>query len=590
MILERVALRDFGVYRGRHVVELSPPSPDRPVISIGGPNGAGKTAFFDAVQLALFGKMAGPSRCSGLRYEDVLRRAISRGVDAKDGAALEVELRRVVEGRPELVAVRRSWSVREEYVRERVEVRRNGALDPLLSDAWAEHVEELMPARVSRLFFFGGEKLESLADVERSAEALRTAIHGLLGVDLVDQLLADLLVIERRKRTEHRCVAERGAVEAMAVEVQRLEEQRTRLVEEREAARPKLDQAQIALRDAEERFEAGGGDVVARRAELEVTRAALDEELRRVEKELRALAEGAAPLLLVMDLLTRVAADGDAEPALASVHEDLATELPARLRRDLDDADRLLRALGAVDRRLASVPQADAMETLATARAAAREDVARAEHALRRIDEDLARVTRAHERELGAYSRKLKEAVEEQSEVEAASRILACSERVRETMKRFRRAVLDERVRRIEALVLEGFRALVRKPALVTELRVDPRTFTIKLQGADRRELSPERLGAGERQLLAVAILWGIGRASGRALPVVIDSPLGRLDSVHRDRLVERYLPNAGRQVILLSTGDDLDARQAAKLQPHVGRSYVIRHDDGEGTSRIEAA
>jgi DNA sulfur modification protein DndD len=181
----------------------------------------------------------------------------------------------------------------------------------------------------------------------------------------------------------------------------------------------------------------------------------------------------------------------------------------------------------------------------------------------------------------------LEKGLDEQTEADASARLLTHAERARDTMKRFRAAVLDKRVRRIEALVLEGFQHLLRKEALVSELRIDPKTFTMTLYGADRLELSPERLSAGERQLLAVSIIWALARASGRPLPVVIDTPLGRLDSIHREHLVERYFPHASHQVILLSTDEEIDEAHLARLRPHIGRSYLLRHDDPSGATTI---
>jgi len=79
----------------------------------------------------------------------------------------------------------------------------------LLTDTWSEHVEEFIPARLSHLFFFDGEKIESLADFDSSAELLSTAIHSVLGLDIVDKLNSDLTVLERREKT--RCERRRGA-------------------------------------------------------------------------------------------------------------------------------------------------------------------------------------------------------------------------------------------------------------------------------------------------------------------------------------------------------------------------------------------
>jgi DNA sulfur modification protein DndD len=54
--------------------------------------------------------------------------------------------------------------------------------------------------------------------------------------------------------------------------------------------------------------------------------------------------------------------------------------------------------------------------------------------------------------------------------------------------------------------------------------------------------------------------LRGLAKASGRPLPTIIDTPLGRLDSTRRRHLLERYFPVASHQVILLSTDEEIDA------------------------------
>ncbi|MDJ0725148.1 MAG: hypothetical protein QNJ38_08565 [Prochloraceae cyanobacterium] len=98
------------------------------------------------------------------------------------------------------------------------------------------------------------------------------------------------------------------------------------------------------------------------------------------------------------------------------------------------------------------------------------------------------------------------------------------------------------------------------------------------------------RLSAGEKQLLAISFLWGLARVSGRNLPIAIDTPLGRLDSSHRNNLVERYFPSASHQVILLSTDTEIGEQEVNMLrkQEAIASEYLLKYDNFKRQTKIE--
>jgi DNA sulfur modification protein DndD len=80
--------------------------------------------------------------------------------------------------------------------------------------------------------------------------------------------------------------------------------------------------------------------------------------------------------------------------------------------------------------------------------------------------------------------------------------------------------------------------------------------------------------------------LWALARTSGRALPMIIDTPLARLDSEHRSTIVERYFPDASHQVIVLSTDTEVDGRLLERLSPHISHSYRLEYDHDQRSTR----
>jgi DNA sulfur modification protein DndD len=653
MILEELVLHNYGLYRGRHIIILAPASPAKPVVLLGGLNGGGKTTILDAIQLALYGRRARCSNRGGLSYEEYLTRCINKGVPPTEGAAVELQFRQRSEGVEHTYRIHRSWVPGGGSIKERVQVMKDGAFDRVLTDEWNEVVEEFIPASMAHLFFFDGEKIEAFADLENSRQLLSKAVSSLLGLDLVERLRADLLVLASRQQSKLRTEEERLRLEEAESELVRLEATISDYAGKRGTAQNELDQVEKRLAAARTYYAKEGGHLFDARAELEADRRQIEGRLAEVMRQLGEIATGVAPLLLVEDLVTaassRAEIEEDARQAhaieeilverdfkmleavrglrapnkvVSALEEFITSDRTARsdaiavepylnlgpegvselrifarggvlgetargLSELLQTAAKVQSQLDDADRRLAGVPAA---ESLAAVIAEVNSlEVLLQQHKLKleALDNEIARLKRERDKKKATWLREAERAIELGLKNQDGARIVEHIKRVRETLDNFKQSVVRRHVGQIEKLVLDSFRQLLRKSSLISELRIDPERFSLELRGTDGTVVLPDRLSAGERQLLAVSILWGLARASGRPLPAVIDTPLGRLDASHRLNLIERYFPNASHQVLLLSTDEEIDEVLYRKLKPWIGRSYTLDFDDLRGATDV---
>jgi len=79
----------------------------------------------------------------------------------------------------------------------------------------------------------------------------------------------------------------------------------------------------------------------------------------------------------------------------------------------------------------------------------------------------------------------------------------------------------------------------------------------------------------------------GIAPALGSPFPIVIDTPLGRLDSDHRANLVQNYFPYISHQVILFSTDTEVDQEYFEALKPHISHAYHLEYDPDKGATLV---
>ena len=136
--------------------------------------------------------------------------------------------------------------------------------------------------------------------------------------------------------------------------------------------------------------------------------------------------------------------------------------------------------------------------------------------------------------------------------------------------------------------VVEGFNRLSHKPDRIKRVELDPQTFAVTLYDTYNRSISKDELSAGEQQIYTTALLWGLAKTSGKPLPMILDTPLGRLDTIHRQLLVEHYFPYVSHQVVLLSTDTEIVGHLLSLLKPYISHTFYLAYRQTEEHTTIE--
>lgn len=203
MIITKVVLTDYGVYGGKNEFYLAPAS-DRPIILVGGTNGAGKTTLFEAVPLCLYGISAADKRITKKAYEEFLAKKIHRYQKSSvmaDRASVAVQFKFYHNSQEVEYLVERSWQKSYGRMEEHLDIKkRTGSrtrferLDTIEASHWQSFVSDLIPKGILRLFFFDGEKVVKMAKEGSEDAVIRDSFKSLLGIEIAEQLHADLQV------------------------------------------------------------------------------------------------------------------------------------------------------------------------------------------------------------------------------------------------------------------------------------------------------------------------------------------------------------------------------------------------------------
>lgn len=641
MIIKELKLHNFGVYAGTNVFSFKA---DKPIVLIGGLNGRGKTTFLEAVLLSLYGKNSFTySEGSGQTYGQYLKSYVNVADGSKE-TYVELTFCMNANGTDEY-RIKREWNGNGIRTSEYVTVHKDGEYNQFLTDNWAMFMENVLPSALSSFFFFDGEKIATLAGESTSAQ-MKESIKALLGITVLDHLENDLNRVISRAAKSSVDAEEAEELEKLRKAKEESAERLVRSDAKITGLMSDLSDIQRNIDKSNEEYIAKGGDIVNQRQELIEQRTLLRARTQGINDELLNAAASELPLMLVRDLLFNIREKAEIEhdqKTISAALEKMLKALPAYINDkggkeeeikaflnyfkkkntakgkditfDLSDAA-LAQIQLLLDQRLID-------KKLATQ--AAKERIEKNRHEVDQIDSYLS--VDIDEKAVNTLYKRIKKLEQKRAEIEAKieleqekrkslngammqaasdfnrkveaylkkvelnddrDRIIKYANLATTIIEKYRVVLQKSKVSEVAMTMTKCYKLLASKKTLIDRIEMDPASLDMIYLNKDGGEVPGKSLSAGEKQMMVIALLWSLAICSNKRLPVIIDTPLSRLDSVHRQALIKVYFPKASDQTIILSTDSEINNDYYSMMKDNIGDEFTLIYDENSKSTTIE--
>ena len=662
MMFKRLEVANFGVFSGNQSIDLQVAKPTqqaKPIIIFGGKNGTGKTTLLEALKICLYGSSFKGRRMPKGAYSRYLKQRLHRSFDGSRAsyASVSVEFDYARAGYVDDFLVKRSWKCTDSEITEFLEIQQNNEpLKEVDEEQWQDFLMELIPPGLSKLFFFDGEKIQSLARGNGENQHIMNSINSLLGIDLIEHLRYDIKIY---------CTKESNSQEIdLPSRISDVESRKKLIAQHLDSAlqlkaslQSRIERVNSEIENQELRISTEGGGFASKREQLKNEAKKLDEKIEKVKEEIRSLCASLLPFSYVPELckilknrLQREEKEQQRQATLTYL-STAANELTKDISHGLFlDALRL----SAEEKHLVASETIKALknriermngktkETIHAVTSMERHDILRwIENALNQVPSELQDLTtqlktldserdkiegyiysappddalkplfeklgQLHEElgmlqqqhttltketdnlgyQLTLVEREQTNILNEKSQYDKANEQLRLAARTQNVLEEYLLRLRDEKVNEFRDNFLECFNFLFGKKGFVQNVNVAATDFDITLLTSRGVLIPKAELSAGERQVYAMAMIWALAKTSGRQLPFIIDTPLGRLDTEHRSNIMKSFLPNASNQVIVFSTNTEVDQYHFDQLQPYVSKAYNLEYNPDEGETKV---
>ena len=642
MIIRSLKLHNFGVYAGNNEFVFEG---KKPIVLIGGMNGRGKTTFLEAILLALYGSNSFAYIESEYKvYTQYLRSYVNR--DAIDNLCwIELDFDIQQGDKNENYRIIREWEGFSKRINESLLVYKDGEYSEFLTNNWSMFVENILPSALSNLFIFDGEKIAELA-VDTSNEHLKKAIRSMLGISVLDVLKND--VIRNLKKVTKDIPGNdsltalnelRDKKELLSSDIQKLQSQRDQVQMELDSNSSKLD---LLV----QMYSSRGGVAEEKRLETMQKKSDCSSELALINSKLIDCASGELPLNMVKDLLIDIKTQAEIENKemilkkslnqleslqknyvkknstnkteiaafikyVKKVANDQHTEqiyglseyslyqitslIDTQIENSVCETKKVLKRKSSLEKTIGELDSYLNLDIDSQELADINDQIRNVESLIiaeqmqiKEINKQISELEDRNRVTSALFATALETYLSDAENQDELTRTSKYSEMIIRVIDRYLVELQKKKADVLGLTITDCYKKLASKKTLIKSVTVDYETLDYKYYSDNGVIIPKDSLSAGEKQIMIISILWALAICSKQKLPVIIDTPLSRLDSNHRRTIIKKYFPHASQQTIILSTDSEVNKNYYQMMKADIGDEYTLIYNEETKSTSIQ--
>ncbi|AYA76007.1 DNA sulfur modification protein DndD [Bacillus sp. Y1] len=649
MLINSINLTNIGPYRGINKIDFKVNNKEkRNTILIGGQNGAGKTTLLNSFKLGLFGSFAFGYKTDNNEYfnkvESMLNNQAKKFGENNYKIVIDIEI--VEDFKKKHYTLYRYWKYKNNSIKEIFDVVGNGKhLDEYEKDVFHSKLKELMPPHLLDLCLFDGEEISKIINQNLLSDYIKKLSKVVFNLDLFETLEFDLESYLQQTFDTKKLSEKELEILDKRTQAKELNNRLLTLYNEKSNVELQKKALEEEYQNLKKDFEIHGGLVRNERDEINKKINTLESERKITQEKIRIFVANLLPFLISKENISQTRKQLSEEEnfqLFSKLEKSLTNEklngiasfieltdtnkinaLKEKILETVKPTEEMYFIHGASFSESAQIENVysqlqqplndEYLELISSNKSklteisGLREKLKISDNSsefnemLNRMEElnqlvakvslnldDLDKSSSEVETKLKevstvieSYDSKIREQEKTKNAFEESQKIISLSQK-------FRKLQIQKKLQQVQIQATNMLKSMLRKHNYIYSIRIDPETFDVLLFDENRERIEKSTLSAGEKQILLLSIIWAIFKCSGRRVPFIFDTLLGRLDKIHKESILKELIPVCGEQVIILSTDTEIDQHHYEIITSHLAKEYTLLFNVTDKTTSVE--